>query len=398
MLERAAAWRAGRHMRLAAPAPPAHVVRRSRRARRCARARAAGRGPASGTVKSASLVEVTARANAIDEAAAAVRGVVAAPACAITSADGASSPRRIAAAILIGDRSGLSEADERRLQEAGTYHVIAISGGNIAILAAILAAAPQPAGLRPAARPALAIAALLFYGQIASGGASVSRAVTAACVYLDGPNARSPRPAAQRARGRRGTRAGVLAAGRFRRRIHSLLRRDARHPARRPAAVEPCVERRGPTAAGERFGVTRRSVGEGGHARHRPVHRHRLRGNRPGARERRAVFAHHLRRPAAQLRGDSSDGRHAGCRDGHAGGERRERSGGRGLRICRAPCRDGARPVGRAGRARAVAVARCRPSRVVARGRVLRLRHAGCSPRRDGEGAPRSRASRVARR
>ena len=44
----------------------------------------------------------------------------------------------IAIAILIGDRSGLSDEDERRLQEAGTYHVIAISGGNIAILAAIL--------------------------------------------------------------------------------------------------------------------------------------------------------------------------------------------------------------------------------------------------------------------
>ena len=48
------------------------------------------------------------------------------------------SRRRIATAILIGDRGGLSDDTERRLQEAGTYHVIAISGGNIAILVGVL--------------------------------------------------------------------------------------------------------------------------------------------------------------------------------------------------------------------------------------------------------------------
>ena len=41
----------------------------------------------------------------------------------------------IVTAILIGDRAGLDDRVERDLQEAGTYHVIAISGGNIAILA-----------------------------------------------------------------------------------------------------------------------------------------------------------------------------------------------------------------------------------------------------------------------
>ena len=44
----------------------------------------------------------------------------------------------IVTAILIGDRVGLDEDVQRRLQEAGTYHVIAISGGNIAILAGLL--------------------------------------------------------------------------------------------------------------------------------------------------------------------------------------------------------------------------------------------------------------------
>ena len=41
----------------------------------------------------------------------------------------------IVAAIVIGDRSRLEPDVQRRLQEAGTYHVVAISGGNIAILA-----------------------------------------------------------------------------------------------------------------------------------------------------------------------------------------------------------------------------------------------------------------------
>ena len=46
----------------------------------------------------------------------------------------------IGTAILIGDRAQLSPEVEQRLQEAGTYHVVAISGGNIALLAgAVLA-------------------------------------------------------------------------------------------------------------------------------------------------------------------------------------------------------------------------------------------------------------------
>ena len=42
----------------------------------------------------------------------------------------------IVTAVLIGDRTGLPDEVRVRLQAAGTYHVIAISGGNIAILRA----------------------------------------------------------------------------------------------------------------------------------------------------------------------------------------------------------------------------------------------------------------------
>src|SRR5499427_9211026 len=74
-----------------------------------------------GSVKSGALVEVVARGGAIDELMAAVR------ACsrrAIRDAVGRWSERSaaIVLAIVIGDRSGLDDDVERRLQEAGTYH------------------------------------------------------------------------------------------------------------------------------------------------------------------------------------------------------------------------------------------------------------------------------------
>jgi competence protein ComEC len=138
-----------------------------------------------GTVKSGSLIDVVRQGGVASEAAASARAWIRAR---LTRCVGGWSQQSagIAIAILIGDRSGLSEADERRLQEAGTYHVIAISGGNIAILAAILLGLFRLLNVPAAAAAGATILALLFYGQLASGGASVSRAVTAACVYLGG--------------------------------------------------------------------------------------------------------------------------------------------------------------------------------------------------------------------
>src|SRR4051794_7377666 len=138
-----------------------------------------------GTVKSGSLIDVVQSGSVAAEAAAAARAWVRRR---LVDCVGRWSPQSagIAIAILIGDRSGLSDADERRLQEAGTYHVIAISGGNIAILAAMLLGLQRVCGVPSAASAGVTIVVLLFYGYLASGGASVARAVTAACVYLGG--------------------------------------------------------------------------------------------------------------------------------------------------------------------------------------------------------------------
>src|SRR5690348_102099 len=86
-----------------------------------------------GSVKSGLLVSVLARGSRVDEAAARIRALVrraigrwVSPHDAVAAA--------IVTAVLIGDRTGLPDAVRMRLQTAGTYHVIAISGGNIAIL------------------------------------------------------------------------------------------------------------------------------------------------------------------------------------------------------------------------------------------------------------------------
>jgi competence protein ComEC len=87
-------------------------------------------------------------------------------------------------AILIGDRTGLPPEEERRLQEAGTYHVIAISGGNIALLTALILVLARSARLPPRSTAAASIALLAFYGYAAGLAPSVLRATIAGMIYL----------------------------------------------------------------------------------------------------------------------------------------------------------------------------------------------------------------------
>jgi hypothetical protein len=86
-------------------------------------------------VKSGALVDLLDRGSVLDEVMSAARAF-ARRAITQSVAPWDSRSAAIVAAIAIGDRAGLTEDVQRRLQEAGTYHVIAISGGNIAILPA----------------------------------------------------------------------------------------------------------------------------------------------------------------------------------------------------------------------------------------------------------------------
>jgi competence protein ComEC len=90
----------------------------------------------------------------------------------------------VVTAILIGDRAGLSDEIERRLQAAGTYHVIAISGGNVALLVVLTIGAVRLAVRPHRAALCLALAIVLAYGWVVGGDSSVQRAVAAAAIYL----------------------------------------------------------------------------------------------------------------------------------------------------------------------------------------------------------------------
>jgi competence protein ComEC len=138
-----------------------------------------------GTVKSGALVDVEARGSPVSETAASIRAF-SRQAISSSVARWSAQAAGIVTAIVIGDRSGLDEAVERRLQEAGTYHVIAISGGNIAILVGLTLVIFRMAGLLGRGAMLSAIVGLVAYGYLVGGGASVDRATMMAVVYLTG--------------------------------------------------------------------------------------------------------------------------------------------------------------------------------------------------------------------
>jgi len=176
------AWRAGRQVRLPVqlhraaryldPGVPDHERALARRGTTLV-----------GTVKSASLVDLTARGSMVDETLSSARAFARR---AIRAAVGRWSAQSaaIVAAIVIGDRAGLDPGVQRRLQDAGTYHVIAISGGNIAILAGLFIGIFRFAGWLGRAAMLLSIAALVAYAALVGNGASVDRATLMAALYF----------------------------------------------------------------------------------------------------------------------------------------------------------------------------------------------------------------------
>ncbi len=90
----------------------------------------------------------------------------------------------IVAAVLIGDRAGLDRDTTERLQQGGVYHVVAISGGNVAVLAAALLLALRIVGVGGRIAALLVILCLVAYAHVVAPEASVTRAVFAAVVFL----------------------------------------------------------------------------------------------------------------------------------------------------------------------------------------------------------------------
>jgi hypothetical protein len=127
--------------------------------------------------------DVVSRGSWLEERAADLRAFVRA---AIARYVGARDPvaGAVATAILIGDRTGLSAELEDRLQRAGTYHVIAISGGNIAIFAATLIGLARLLRMSPRITNVLIVVILWGYAALVGGGASVTRATAMASAFL----------------------------------------------------------------------------------------------------------------------------------------------------------------------------------------------------------------------
>ncbi|HTM02702.1 MAG TPA: DNA internalization-related competence protein ComEC/Rec2 [Vicinamibacterales bacterium] len=136
-----------------------------------------------GSVKSALLVMPSSRGTVVSEAAARVR-VLVRRSIARWVAPHDSVAAAIVVAVLIGDRTGLPDDVRTRLQAAGTYHVIAISGGNIAILAVLIVVLLRVFGLHDRLMAAVAIVALVAYAQVAAAGPSVWRATLMAVCYF----------------------------------------------------------------------------------------------------------------------------------------------------------------------------------------------------------------------
>ncbi|MGH8649518.1 MAG: ComEC/Rec2 family competence protein, partial [Burkholderiales bacterium] len=90
----------------------------------------------------------------------------------------------IVMAVLIGDRTGLPDEVRVRLQAAGTYHVIAISGGNIAILTALTLGVLFVGGITGRTAALVTVIVLVAYAEVVTAGASVWRATIMAILYF----------------------------------------------------------------------------------------------------------------------------------------------------------------------------------------------------------------------
>jgi competence protein ComEC len=84
--------------------------------------------------------------------------------------------RSLAIAVLLGDRTGVSEADRLHLVDGGAAHVLAISGLHMTVLLGLLAAALRRAGLGVRGTSALLLAVIPAYTALLPVRPSVARA------------------------------------------------------------------------------------------------------------------------------------------------------------------------------------------------------------------------------
>ncbi len=87
-------------------------------------------------------------------------------------------------ALLLGDRGRLEPADQEHLGRSGLFHLVALSGMNVAMLLLLFSAAAHLTGLHPAARDAASLGIVAFFGLLVGPVPSLGRAVLMAALFL----------------------------------------------------------------------------------------------------------------------------------------------------------------------------------------------------------------------
>ncbi len=87
-------------------------------------------------------------------------------------------------AVVLGDRSGLTPGMTRAFLDSGTYHIVAISGLNVSLLAGTLFGLLRLFRVPPGIAAGASAVLVTVYAVLAGAGASVTRAAVMADVYL----------------------------------------------------------------------------------------------------------------------------------------------------------------------------------------------------------------------
>ena len=96
------------------------------------------------------------------------------------------------AALLVGERTNLPDEFEEVLRRAGVYHIIALSGLNVGIVAMVAALILRPILRNGAARRLVTALVVIAYWAVAKESGSINRATLMAVLYLAGGAAGRP--------------------------------------------------------------------------------------------------------------------------------------------------------------------------------------------------------------
>ena len=94
--------------------------------------------------------------------------------------------RGLVLAMVLGDRSELDEETAEAFRASGTYHVLALSGAQVALVAGLIVGALRWLRVGPGLEAVLASAAVWFYALLVGGDVPIVRAALMASAVLAG--------------------------------------------------------------------------------------------------------------------------------------------------------------------------------------------------------------------